>query len=295
MLAVRYAVTPDSEGNRGGTDGTGIQALPTHYCVDIAPISLDLFHGRRAAMSSTTLGIWGAIDSAPEFDEVTVGDERAHLGRFSEGSPIPVAWRPVKRALDVVLAGVLLVLALPILLIAAIAIAVDSRGGCLFRQTRLGAKGRPFLMLKLRTMRPGNDDREHREVMAALISGRSSPAAIYGKPVDDPRRTAVGSFLRRFSIDELPQLWNVLKGDMSLVGPRPPLPWEAELYGPRAWRRLDGKPGITGLWQVQGRGRIPFSQMVELDVQYWDRWSPWLELRILARTPKAALWTKNTA
>ena len=110
-----------------------------------------------------------------------------------------------------------------------------------------------------------------------------------------PRRTRVGALLRRFSIDEFPQLWNVIRGDMSVVGPRPPLPSEAELYDAMARRRMAAKPGLTGLWQVSGRSRLTFAEMVELDVRYWVDWSPLLDLKILARTPKVVLWSKHTA
>ena len=211
------------------------------------------------------------------------------------GAPLPPLCRAFKRTTDVVVAGTTLLLALPLLTVAAVAIVVESPGGWLFAQTRLGADGRPFRMYKLRTMRRDNDDSAHRAYVAAYIRGEGQAAAGMYKLTGDPRRTRVGALLRRFSIDEFPQLWNVIRGDMSVVGPRPPLPSEAELYDAMARRRMAAKPGLTGLWQVSGRSRLTFAEMVELDVRYWVDWSPLLDLKILARTPKVVLWSKHTA
>lgn len=207
---------------------------------------------------------------------------------------LPPLCRLVKRVVDMVVTLVTIPFALPVVGVAALAVMADSKGGWLHVQTRLGAQGRPFRLLKLRTMRQGSDDGAHRACMSALIASSSVPAGLYGKVAGDPRRTRVGKVLRRLSVDELPQLWNVIKGDMSLVGPRPPLPWEAELYSDYMWGRLCGKPGLTGLWQVEGRAKLSFSEMIELDLRYWEYWSPLQELKILARTPKAVLWSRNT-
>ncbi len=209
--------------------------------------------------------------------------------------PLPLLCRGLKRSVDVVVAGAVLVLVLPVLAVAAVAIAVEGRGGVLFTQTRIGCGGRRFRMRKLRTMRPANDDGEHRAYVAALIGGQGRPQDGMYKLVADDRRTQVGRVLRSFSIDELPQLWNVLRGDMSIVGPRPPLPAEVALYDDAAWARMAAKPGLTGLWQVSGRSRLSFQEMVELDVRYWQEWTPLLDLRILLRTPKAVLWGRETA
>ena len=203
--------------------------------------------------------------------------------------------RSLKRAMDVVVATVALMAVLPVLVLAATAIVVESRGGALFTQTRVGAAGRPFRIFKLRTMRVGSDDTEHRAYVAALIRGEGTSEGGMYKLVHDDRRTGLGRFLRSFSIDELPQLWNVLRGDMSIVGPRPPLPEEAALYDSKAAARLAVKPGLTGLWQVSGRSRLSFEEMVELDVRYWQEWSLLLDLQILLRTPKAVLWNRDTA
>ncbi len=209
--------------------------------------------------------------------------------------PLPLLCRWLKRSVDVVVGSALLVLVLPVLAFAALTIVVDGRGGVLFSQTRVGSGGRPFRMYKLRTMRPANHDGEHRAYVAELIRGQGRPQGGIYKLVADDRRTRVGCILRSFSIDELPQLWNVLRGDMSVVGPRPPLPDEVALYDEAAWARMAAKPGLTGLWQVSGRSRLSFEEMVDLDVRYWQQWSPLLDLRILLRTPKAVLWGRDTA
>jgi exopolysaccharide biosynthesis polyprenyl glycosylphosphotransferase len=197
----------------------------------------------------------------------------------------------IKRAFDLCV-GLLLLLAIaPVAALAALAIYLDDGGPILFRQTRVGAHARPFEMLKLRTMRASVSDTAHREYVRNWISecagnhGQTSPnGQKVFKLVADQRITRVGRYLRRFSVDELPQIINVLRGQMSLIGPRPALPYELELYQGRHRRRLDGKPGITGLWQVSGRNRLSFEEMVQLDVQYLEDWSFLGDLKILART-----------
>lgn len=209
--------------------------------------------------------------------------------------PLPVLCGLLKRSVDVVFASAILVLSVPVLALAAVAIVAESRGGVLFRQTRVGSGGRRFQMYKLRTMRPANDEAEHQAYVAELIRGQGRPQGGMYKLVADDRRTGVGRVLRSFSIDELPQLWNVVRGDMSIVGPRPPLPAEVALYDEATWARMAATPGLTGLWQVSGRSRLSFQEMVELDVRYWQEWTPLLDLRILLRTPKAVLWGRETA
>jgi|SoiMethySBSTD1v2_1073268.scaffolds.fasta_scaffold360800_2 lipopolysaccharide/colanic/teichoic acid biosynthesis glycosyltransferase len=200
----------------------------------------------------------------------------------------------VKRALDVVGATVGLLLSIPIIGLAMLAIALDSRGAVLFHQTRVGRDGRWFRVHKLRTMRVGNDDAEHAAYVAALIAGDAARDGALFKLRDDARCTRVGRFLRRTSIDELPQLWNVLRGDMSLVGPRPSTPAESDLMDARARQRQDVKPGMTGLWQVSGRSRLEYDEMIDLDLQYAQEWSPLGDVRILARTP-VAVFRRETA
>ncbi len=208
------------------------------------------------------------------------------------GSPL---CRLFKRSLDIVVALATLVATFPILVLAAVAVVAESPGGAFFVQTRIGLAGRPFRIVKLRTLRTGTDDREHRAYVAALIRGEGEPQDGMYKIVDDDRRTRIGRWLRILSIDELPQLWNVLRGDMSIVGPRPPLPQEAALYDQATWARMAARPGLTGLWQVNGRSRLSFEEMIELDIRYTREWSPLLDLRILVRTPKAVLWSRDTA
>jgi lipopolysaccharide/colanic/teichoic acid biosynthesis glycosyltransferase len=195
----------------------------------------------------------------------------------------------VKRTLDVLVATGLLLSLLPVLLVVALLVWASSPGPVLFRQARVGKDGRCFTLYKFRTMVHGSDPSIHRAYYRSLIVGEACPNGDTFKLRDDPRTTPVGRVLRRLSLDEVPQLLNVLQGTMSLVGPRPALPYEVELYGPRERRRLTVSPGLTGLWQTSGRARLTFQQMIDLDLSYIDGWSIWLDVRILARTPWAVL------
>ena len=188
------------------------------------------------------------------------------------------------RSLDVIGSAVGLILLAPLLLGVAAAIRLESPGTALFRQVRIGANGKPFEIVKFRSMRI---DGPSQEELSALPDDRNDGVTF--KLKKDPRITRLGRFIRKYSIDELPQLWNVLKGEMSLVGPRPALPVEVQKYSKVEMRRLCGKPGITGLWQIKGRANIPFDQQVVLDVAYLQKRSIWLDLVILARTPLAVL------
>jgi exopolysaccharide biosynthesis polyprenyl glycosylphosphotransferase len=199
----------------------------------------------------------------------------------------------LKRALDVVASAVLLVVLAPLMALAAILILVMDGAPVLFRQTRIGMHGQTFQLLKFRTMYCDAGDQAHREYVRRWIRGGAAPSnqpdqvaevnELF-KLADDVRVTPIGRLLRRFSIDELPQLVNVLCGEMSLIGPRPALPYELDLYEEWHRRRLAAAPGITGLWQVSGRNRLSFSEMVRLDLQYLEDWSFAGDLRILART-----------
>jgi len=184
----------------------------------------------------------------------------------------------IKRALDIIGASVGLVLTAPILALAALAIRATSPGPVLFRQERCGLNGRRFVMLKLRTMHQGAEAE-----LEDLRAANEMDGPVF-KLREDPRVTPVGQLLRRFSIDELPQLWNVLVGDMSAVGPRPPIPPEVRKYATFDMRRLSMRPGLTCLWQVSGRNRIGFAEWVKLDLHYIDNWSLSLDLLILLRT-----------
>jgi lipopolysaccharide/colanic/teichoic acid biosynthesis glycosyltransferase len=199
----------------------------------------------------------------------------------------------VKRAMDVsVSAGLLLMLA-PLLLLIGLAIKLTTKGPVFFRQIRVGQYGRCFTFLKFRSMVANNDSSIHRKFITKLIAG-NAPGKDMGHPVykmtDDKRITWIGKLLRRSSLDELPQLINVLRGDMSLVGPRPAIPYEVSAY--RTWHRrrvFEAKPGLTGLWQIEGRSRVSFDEMVRMDLRYAKEWSLWLDLKILVLTPLAVL------
>ncbi len=209
----------------------------------------------------------------------------ANRGRDS-GEPRP--YDAVKRGIDIVGAAIGLVVLSPVLVACAAAIRLDSRGPVLFRQERVGRGGRTFTMLKFRSMYPDVDPRPHIEYVTAFIRGEAPRFSAEGgsvyKLVADKRVTRVGRWLRRMSLDELPQLWNVLRGEMSLVGPRPPTPYEVSQYQPAHFRRLAVKPGITGLWQVCGRSTTTFEEMVAMDLEYISRRSFWLDLKILLMT-----------
>jgi lipopolysaccharide/colanic/teichoic acid biosynthesis glycosyltransferase len=204
--------------------------------------------------------------------------------------------RILKRSMDVLGSLLLLGVLSPVFLVIAAAIKLTSRGPILFRQQRIGEHGTTFTFLKFRSMFINNDTSQHKEYVRQLIAGTAEKNATLGstegifKLTNDPRITPVGNFLRRTSLDELPQFLNVLRGDMSLVGPRPPVPYEVEAYA--TWHRrrlLEAKPGITGLWQVEGRSRVGFDDMVRLDLRYARNCSPLLDLKILLQTPKAVI------
>jgi exopolysaccharide biosynthesis polyprenyl glycosylphosphotransferase len=203
----------------------------------------------------------------------------------------------IKRIMDAVGSALALLLLSPLLLVIAIAVKLTSKGPVFFRQKRVGQYGEQFVFLKFRSMYVNNDASEHKAYVKKLIAGsaQSQPSNGNGNGVykltKDSRITRIGSFLRRTSLDELPQFINVLKGEMSLVGPRPAIAYEVEAYD--IWHRrrvLEAKPGITGLWQVNGRSRIKFDDMVRLDLRYAKTWSPWMDLKILMRTPVAVVF-----
>lgn len=192
----------------------------------------------------------------------------------------------LKRAFDLALSALLLGLLSPVLVVVAALIKLDSRGPVFFRQERLGQSMRRFLVWKFRTMRPDADPELHRRYIEQLVSGEVGGDRLK-KLVDDPRVTRVGRLLRSTSIDEIPQIFNVLRGEMSLVGPRPALDYELEHYLPRHFRRFEVRPGITGLWQVSGRNELDFVQMLDLDVRYVTDMGPRTDLKILVKTPMA--------
>jgi len=203
-----------------------------------------------------------------------------------------------KRVFDVMAASAGLVLCAPLLGVIALLIKVGSRGPILYRQTRVGLGGRPFVMFKFRSMYAEVSSAPHRRYAEGLIlAGRGMRAEAGGSAwvglKDDPRITPVGRVLRRLSLDELPQLVNVLRGEMSLVGPRPALPYEVEVYEEWHWQRFAALPGITGFWQVRARNRVTFDDMVRMDLEYLRRRSLWLDLQLVLQTPLAALVGKG--
>jgi lipopolysaccharide/colanic/teichoic acid biosynthesis glycosyltransferase len=197
-----------------------------------------------------------------------------------------------KRALDIVISLAMIIALAPLLIPLWWAVRLTSQGPALFRQGRLGRDRQPFTVLKLRTMYTGNSDQIHREYVTNMLGARqpqaAGPSGLF-KLDADPRITPLGAWLRRTSLDELPQLLNVLAGQMSLVGPRPVLPWEEELFNAADRQRFEVKPGITGLWQVSGRSKLSMQQALELDAEYIGRRSLALDLIILIRTVPALL------
>jgi lipopolysaccharide/colanic/teichoic acid biosynthesis glycosyltransferase len=245
---------------------------------------------RSAAQVSVRLHVHPSADNSEEFSAIDPIVSPTRRGTGYDAS---------KRVLDVVLSALLLVLLAPVFLVLAALVKLTSSGPIFFRQERIGQNMKPFMMLKFRTMSANVDHAIHREFVSAFIqsSGRrsndeSEPG--FFKIANDPRVTPIGRLLRRSSLDELPQFWNVLVGEMSLVGPRPPLRYEVEQY--KSWHRrrvLDVKPGVTGLWQVSGRSRTTFDEMVRLDLRYAREYSVWMDFRILLATPAAVISGKG--
>ncbi|MDP9251203.1 MAG: sugar transferase [Chloroflexota bacterium] len=202
-----------------------------------------------------------------------------------------------KRVLDVALAGALLALTSPVWLALALVIGATTRGPVLFRQQRIGLGGVPFTVLKFRTMHHRASEDVHERFVTSMISALpaiASPQGIH-KLQDDLRITRVGRWIRRMSLDELPQMINVLRGEMSIVGPRPPLAYEVAKYEPWQYERLAVRPGITGLWQVSGRNRLTYFEMCKIDVLYVRSWSLWTDLRVILRTPWVMFFERGGA
>jgi lipopolysaccharide/colanic/teichoic acid biosynthesis glycosyltransferase len=264
---------------------------------------------------STVSGVVAIGYTDPQIGSLDVSDV-ALSGPFPPGDLAHVGGRGylvTKRVLDVVLSGALLMLVSPVLLLVAVAIKLDDPGPAVFAQERVRGRRvrkdgastwvlQPFTIYKFRTMRTDADPSVHRDYMKAYLAGDEErlsalrPGRREGdsyRPADDPRVTRVGAILRRLSLDELPQLWNVLRGDMSLVGPRPPLPYEVEMYQGHYLQRLASRPGITGWAQVRGRTTIGMEQTVRLDLEYIARQSIWLDLKILLLTIPVVLMQRG--
>lgn len=227
----------------------------------------------------------GAADSA----EPAAKAGWALTPRSFSGRPLPV-W---KRAMDIVVAAGGLILLSPFIFLVSVIIKSVSRGPVFFKQNRVGYRGKPFTMWKFRTMKVNCDSSNHKEYITKLINGSAENGEAFGKPMtkldDDPRIIPFGKILRKTCLDELPQLINVLRGQMSLVGPRPAIDYEVQVYSAWHYRRLDAVPGVTGLWQVNGKNRLTFNQMVRLDIKYLRERSFWLDVSILLKTPSAVL------
>ena len=224
-----------------------------------------------------------------EMDEVAVVVEPEPL-RLRVGNCDYPWWQcGLKRSVDILSAVAVLTVGAPLFIFLALAVRFSSPGPVFFRQVRLGKDGQPFTFYKFRSMHHKNDDAAHRDFAKDFISGDMSenPDRTVFKMVRDPRITPIGRFLRRSSLDELPQFLNVLRGEMSLVGPRPPISYEIEHYQDWHKDRLKVKPGLTGLWQVSGRSSVGFDEMVMLDLYYIAHWNLQLDLKIVARTVPA--------
>jgi lipopolysaccharide/colanic/teichoic acid biosynthesis glycosyltransferase len=228
-----------------------------------------------------------ALDSAQKFQQLTESLEIPAGTSFRERM-----WteRFAKRVIDVAAALVVLIVGFPFFLAVALLIRLTSKGPVFYLQQRVGERGGIFTLYKFRTMRQNVDDTIHREFARSFIEGRMSNSSLDEKApsiyklTHDPRITRVGNFLRKTSLDELPQFINILRGEMTIVGPRPPLQYELEYYEEWHKLRLEVKPGLTGLWQVSGRSSVPFNEMVKLDLYYIEHWTLLLDLKIMLRT-----------
>jgi lipopolysaccharide/colanic/teichoic acid biosynthesis glycosyltransferase len=210
--------------------------------------------------------------------------EMARSGRMSRGRDA------LRVVIEAAIAATLLCVALPVLAVIGTVVKLESRGPVIFRQRRLGRFGQPFTMLKFRTMTDGAPSELHQRYIAQLAEGNGAGATgDLKKLTDDPRVTRIGALLRRLSLDELPQLINVVRGEMSIIGPRPALEYELTYYRPEHFERFLVRPGLTGLWQVSGRARLGFGEMLDLDLEYVRNRSLRLDLRILRHTPRALI------
>jgi lipopolysaccharide/colanic/teichoic acid biosynthesis glycosyltransferase len=295
------------------TRDTDVTGWYSDNCV-VGVMFTEISHGEGASTPSTIITrVTQTLQknlSLEQFNKVTLSfhvfpegwDEEAEQGPMnrtlypdlSEREDGRKLARVTKRLMDVLGSALALAFFSPFFLAIAAAVKLTSSGPVFFRQRRVGQHGNTFVFLKFRSMHANNDAQVHKDYVQQLIAGKADQHPSNGngqgvyKLTKDSRITRVGAFLRKTSLDELPQFLNVLKGEMSLVGPRPPIPYEVEAYD--IWHRrrlLEAKPGITGLWQVSGRSRVKFDDMVRLDLQYARSWSPWMDIKILLRTPSA--------
>jgi len=278
----------------GGPEQDAIQAAETlgsvsdlravvraHFIDEVLVAVADRQVVQRAVAEAAKIGL--DVRVVPDlYDDLAWGAPVEYLGRFPvivlRQRPGRAAALVLKRWIDVVVSAAALVVSLPLFLIIAIAIQLDSSGNVIYASERVGRKGRIFPCYKFRTMVA------NAEALQASVQCLNQRDRVLFKMANDPRVTRVGRFLRKYSLDELPQLWNVLQGDMSLVGPRPPLACEVQQYELKHLRRLDVLPGITGLWQVEARSNPSFARYVSLDIEYVEHWRPWLDIKILLKT-----------
>lgn len=245
-----------------------------------------------------TTNRYSELDVVEQAVPATAADApyRLHIPAPAVDVPRDRTYDVLKRVLDIFVSVAALLFFAPLFLIIAIAVKLSSKGPVLFRQERFGQQFRPFTFYKFRSMYADSDHAVHKAYVSRLIAGRPETGngaagentRIF-KITGDPRVTPLGRFLRRSSLDELPQLWNVLRGEMSLVGPRPCIHYELEQYDDWHTSRLDVKPGMTGLWQVTARSTVGFDEMVRIDLAYVEQRSFWLDIRILLRTPRAVI------
>lgn len=248
-------------------------------------------HGVGIAVAGRRL----PLGQADLFDDEWVVLEPPIASSLLGPNPLSLPDRVFKRMLDIFLSVLLIVLTLPLLVVAIIAVTIESPGPAIYRHQRLGIRGRRFWCYKLRTMTVAEDSESHKDFVAAMVHSTATPENGLFKQASNPRITPLGRLLRRLSIDELPQAWNVLKGDMSVVGPRPPILAEAAAYSGHHWERLSVRPGLTGLAQIRGRSALRFDLIVAADIEYTRTWSPLLELKILTRTPLMVLSGRGVA
>lgn len=212
---------------------------------------------------------------------------------------IRTGYRRAKRLFDIALTLLVAPLVILVGLVIALCIKLDSQGPVFFRQQRVGQDGVEFCMLKFRSMYTDSDQMAHRKKIIQYMNGArlhdDANGKLAYKDAKDPRITRIGRFIRKTSLDELPQFWNVLQGQMSLVGPRPPLPYEVELYTEHEWLRMVGKPGLTGKWQVYGRSRVTFHTMVEMDIEYLEHQSIWNDFQLVVLTVPVMIFARGGA
>ncbi|NLT73713.1 MAG: sugar transferase [Chloroflexi bacterium] len=266
----------------GSTEGLA-EAIVAHKIDQVIIALPSAYHRKTLQLTRVCESVGAGARIVPDLFQIAMSsvviENLDGIPLLGVREPSTLEWQRVwKRVSDILFSLLVLVVALPLYTVIALAITLDSPGPVIFRQIRVGRGRRQFTCLKFRTM--GTDA----EARLAELKERNEADGPLFKMRDDPRRTRVGRILRRLSLDELPQFWNVLRGEMSVIGPRPPIPAEVEVYEPWHLRRLVVSPGITGLWQVSGRSDLTFDEMVLLDIYYIENWSPLLDLRILIKT-----------